>query len=290
MSLRSGRSKGKLMTRLHLPILLAFALAGVLFAQQPASPKQPSTAKPGEKRPAQAKTQAEFKDYNAAYAISGGAAMEKAADEFAAKYPDSELKPFLYSKAMHEYEQENNPPKILSMAEKVLHFDPDNSVALVMSATVLSDLLSDTNPDPQKVAEIKQYADRALQTVNTSFSAPANTPPAQAEAYKSMLQAMAHSALGITNLKNKDDAGAEKELKVAADLGKAQPDPYIWYHLALAQDHQKKYAEALVSVNEALRYTGSNPDLDKLAHGERARLMQLTGVEQGEPNKSPAPH
>jgi tetratricopeptide (TPR) repeat protein len=278
------------MTRLQLSLLLALAILPCsLFAQTSSSPQQSAT-KTGEKRLAQAKTQAEFKDYNAAYAISGGAAMEKAADDFAAKYPDSELKPFLYSKAMHEYEQENNPPKILSMAEKVLHLDPDNSVALVMSATVLSDLLSDTNPDPQKVAEIRKDADRALQTVNTSFSAPANTPPAQAEAYKSMLQAMAHSALGITNLKSKDDAGAEKELKAAADLGKAQPDPYIWYHLALAQDHQKKYAEALASVNEALRYTGSNPDLDKLAHGERARLMQLTEVEQREPNKSPPPH
>ncbi len=279
------------MTKLKLPFLLAVALlAGGVFAQQPSSSKQQGASKAGEKRPPQAKTQAEFKDYNAAYAITGGAAMEKAADDFAAKYPDSELKPFLYSKAMHEYEQENNPPRILAMADKVLRFDADNSVALVMSATVLSDMLSDTNPDQQKVAEIKKYVERALQTVNTSFSAPANTPPAQAEAYKNMLQAMAHSALGITKLKEKDDAGAENELKTAADLGKAQPDPYIWYHLALAQDHQKKYAEALVSVNEALRYSGSNPELDKLAHGERARLMQLTGTEQGQPNNSPPPH
>jgi hypothetical protein len=87
---------------------------------------------------------------------------------------------------------------------------------------------------------------------------------------------MAHSSLGITSLKSGDDAAAEKELKAAADLTQSQPDPFVWYHLALAQDHQKKYSEALVSVEQALRYTGSNPELEKLASGEKERLKQLT--------------
>jgi predicted Zn-dependent protease len=90
-------------------------------------------------------------------------------------------------------------------------------------------------------------------------------------------------------LKIGDDAGAENELKAAAELNKAQPDPYIWYHLALAQDHQTKYPEALASVNEALRYSGPNPELDKLAHGERDRLMKLTGAAPTQPNSSQPP-
>ncbi|HST77097.1 MAG TPA: hypothetical protein VLN58_01265, partial [Verrucomicrobiae bacterium] len=84
--------------------------------------------------------------------------------------------------------------------------------------------------------------------------------------------------------------GAEKELQSAADLVKTQPDPYIWYHLALSQDHQNKYAAALESVNQALRYTNSNPDLEKLAQGERDRLLKLTGTKPAQPNNSQPPH
>ena len=79
-------------------------------------------------------------------------------------------------------------------------------------------------------------------------------------------------------LKSGDDAGAEKELKAAADANPSQPDPYVWYHLALAQDHQKKYPEALVSVNQAVQYAGSDPDLAALAQGELARLRTLNQV------------
>jgi tetratricopeptide (TPR) repeat protein len=88
---------------------------------------------------------------------------------------------------------------------------------------------------------------------------------------------MAHSALGIVALKTADDAAAEKELKLSADLNQSQPDPYIWYHLALAQDHQKKYSEALASINRALQVMGANADLGNLAKGEQSRLLTLTG-------------
>ena len=244
-------------------------IASACLAQQPSA--QP-------KRVPQAKTQAEFADYNASYALTGGAAVEKAANEFAAKYPDSELKSFLYSKAMHEYQNENNPNKMLAMGEKVLALDPDNPIALVLTATVLSDNLTDSDADrAKKIQTIKQNAARALDTINTSFTPPPNATPEQVNAYKKTLQSMAHSALGIMDLKVNDDPGAERELKLAAELNVAQPDPYIWYHLALAQDHQKKYPEALSSVDQAVKYAGANSDLATLAAAERDRLSKLAG-------------
>jgi hypothetical protein len=64
--------------------------AARLPAQQP--PASGGTPAPtAGKRPPQARTQPEFKDYNTAYAITGGAAMEKAANDFAEKYPSSEF-------------------------------------------------------------------------------------------------------------------------------------------------------------------------------------------------------
>lgn len=274
----------------HLVVVLLIALVltvGATGQQTAPPPTSPQASPTPSKRPPQAKTQAEYSDYNSAYALTGGAAMEKAANDFAAKYPQSELRPYLFSKAMHEYQNENNPGKMLAMGEKVLALDPDNSIALVLTATVLADSLSDADLDrAEKIAEIKKNSSRALETVGSSFVAPANATPEQLAAYKNTLQSMAHSALGIMELKNGEDVAAETDLHAAADLSQAQPDPYIWYHLALAQDHlataapdkqqqKKKYMEALGSVTQALQYASSNPDLKRLAEGERDRLRQL---------------
>lgn len=270
-------------------LLLLCWLGVALMAQQPAGGNA-KQAQPTGKHVPQAKTHPEFNDYNAAYAIVGGVASEKAADDFAAKYPDSELKSYLYSKAMHEYQNENNPAKMLSVGEKVLRLDPDNSIALVLTATVLADSLSDADADRQaKIARARKNASHALDTVDSGFVPPANATPEQVTAYKNTLQAMAHSALGIVALKTADDVGAERELKLSADLSQSQPDPYIWYHLALAQDHQKKYPEALASINRALQDIGANADLGKLARGEQTRLLTLTGgtSSSGKPTAQP---
>jgi tetratricopeptide (TPR) repeat protein len=253
-------------------------LATAAIAQQSASgASSPPPAQSAPKRPPQAKSQQEYKDYNDAYALSGGAKLEAAANEFAAKYPESELREYLYVKALHDYQTEDNPGKILAMGEKVLALNPDNSIALVLTATVLADSLNDADQDrEQKIAEIKKNSNHALQTVNTGFVPPPNATPDQIAAYKSTLQSMAHSALGIMELKTGDDAAAENDLRAAADLNKTQPDPYIWYHLALAQDHEKKYSEALASVNQALQYVRDNAELRQLAQNEQLRLKCVT--------------
>lgn len=60
-------------------LILILMMAGTLtLAQQPSPTPTPQSQGAG-KRPPQAKTQQEYKDYNAAYAVSGGVAAEKAA-------------------------------------------------------------------------------------------------------------------------------------------------------------------------------------------------------------------
>ena len=257
---------------------------GLALAQQ----ATPTPAKTGRRVP-EAKTHQEFNDYNAAYALSGGAQVEKAADDFSAKYPASELKAFLYAKALHEYQNEENTAKMLTVGRRVLQLDPENTIALVLNATVLADGLKDDDPDrQQKIAEIKKDAGHALETVDSSFAPPANATPEQVTAYKKTLQSMAHSALGITALKTDDNATAEQELKLAAELNVTQPDPYIWYHLALAQDHLEKYPEALISVNRAVEYAG-NSDLADLARNERKRLLLKNHLGGAETPNQPLP-
>src|ERR1700722_1522213 len=99
-------------------------------AQTPAAGQAAPAAAQG-KRPAQAKTQPEYEAYNTAKALTDPAAVEKAADDFAVKFPDSELRPLLYSAAMNLYQQANNADKMMDMAKKILGYDPDSPEALL---------------------------------------------------------------------------------------------------------------------------------------------------------------
>jgi tetratricopeptide (TPR) repeat protein len=224
--------------------------------------EDPSPARP------QARSEQERTDFNAAYALQGAATEEAAAIDFANRYPTSELRRYLYSSAMLQYQRENNPVKMLAMGERVLALDPDNPLALVLTATVLADSLGDRDRDrDKKVSTIKHNALRGIQAAEVGYSG--------GTVYKTTLQSMAYSALGIMKLKTGDDAGAEKDLKTATELAKIRPDGYAWYHLALAQDHRKKYAAALGSVEQALQLASSDPELQKLAEVEHERLAGL---------------
>src|ERR1700751_5208870 len=93
-----------------------------------AAPAQGAT--PAAKRPPQAKTQPEFDAWKTASANTDPAALEKAADDFATKFPDSELRVLLYKNAMRMYQAANNAEKTEAMGRKVLSFDADDPEAL----------------------------------------------------------------------------------------------------------------------------------------------------------------
>jgi tetratricopeptide (TPR) repeat protein len=221
----------------------------------------------------------EMEDFKAAENVTGANSAEIAANDFAAKYPASQLRIYLYSRAMYAYQAENNPPKLLAMAQSVLAIDPDHPVALVLTAYVLADGMEDGDVDRnRKVEEIKRSGNRAIKVLGSSAPLPLSATAEQQPLYRTTLQSMAYSALGMMKLKTGDDAGAEKDLLMAAGLPQAHPDAYLWYHLALAQDHRKKYAAALSSVNQALQLSSSNPDLQRMAEIEHDRL---SGVSRG---------
>jgi tetratricopeptide (TPR) repeat protein len=224
-----------------------------------------------------AASQREHDDYRAAAAATSGAALEKSAREFSAKYPQSALRVYLFEKALHQFQMENDPAGITETAREILAIDPGDPLALVLTATALADELSAGDPDRnRKISEIKRSAELAIHNLDRGVL-PASAAPPQAALYRSTLEAMAYSALGIMKLKSGDDAGAEKDLKTAAELAKARPDPAIWYHLALAQDHRKKYSAAINSVEQAMQLASANPQLQRLAEREHDRLYRLSG-------------
>ena len=271
-------------------LLLLCCFCADLTAQQPAGGNS-KQAQPAGKHVPEAKTRAEFDDYKKAYAVSGGAAAEKAAEDFSAKYPNSELRAILYSHALHEYQTENNQAKILAMGEKYLQFEPDNPVALVLTANALLDGLGDGDKDrDKKITKIKEYSSRALQTIDVNYAPAPETTAEQVAAYKKTLKSSAHGTLGIVALRSGDDAEAETELKAATELDASQADFVLWFDLALAQDHQKKYADALVSINKAAQFAGSDPELATRVQGEQERLRILNHeAPEAPPQPGPVP-
>jgi tetratricopeptide (TPR) repeat protein len=274
-------------------ILGMLAVAAVAAAQQsaPAQPKpaggapgasqQASTAPapPQGKRPPQAKTQPEFDAYNAAVANQKDpAGVEKAADEFAAKYPDSELRALLYKTAMRGYQTANNGDKMSEMAQKLLKLDPDDPEALIAVSEVMAERTRDTDLDKdQRFDQARKYALHSLETVDTDVAIPANAAPGQVEAYKGLLRSSAYSVLGTIEYSQEKYADAEGYFRKSIDAYPAQPDPVVVLRLALALDKQARYADALKEANRAVELTQEGTAAGTTARHERDRLVQLTG-------------
>ena len=265
--------------------------AGQSTGSQPAQGAQaggqtaPGTpAAPAGKRPPQAKTQPEYDAYKAALPgptpgqAPDPATLEKAADDFATKFPDSELRLLLYKNAMRTYQNSNNPDKAEAMGRKVVSIDPDDPEALVMVAEVIAEKTRDSDLDKeQRYAEAVSMAQKATQTVDTDVSVPQGTPQEKIDAYKALLLSNAYSILGTIEFKKENYPAAQTDLQKSIDAYPSQPDTVVVLRLALALDKQQKYPDALKVANRAVDLTQENSQVGTLARRERDRLQQLTG-------------
>jgi tetratricopeptide (TPR) repeat protein len=289
-------------------IFVMLAWASFVFAQQATTPQnqppsqpnpaqqgsQPGAATPPQgKRPPQAKTKPEYDAYNAAVATqSDPVAFAKAADDFAAKFPDSELRILLFKTSMRAAQNANNAEQMSAAAEKVLKIDPDDPEALVGAAEVIAEHTRDTDLDKdQRWAEAQKYALRATETIDTDIAIPAGTPQEKIDAYKGFVRSSAYSVLGTIYFSQEKYPDAENYFRKSIDALPSQPDSVVVLRLAIALDKQNKYPEALKEANRAVELTQESTAAGKLARQERDRLVQLTGGSTPAPASQPAaPH
>lgn len=291
------------MKRVQLTLFMVLAATALGVAQQPAAkPGPPSSPAPGqsqapvlEQRPPQtkplpqAKTQEEFKAYNDTAAINDPVALEAAANDFAEKFKDSELRPLLYQRAMTLYQNANNADKTIEMARKVIALDPSNPVALVTAATVLAERTRETDLDrDQRLNEAVTNAQKALANIDTGLPIPPGTPQERVEAAKKVLTSMAYAAIGTAELSRNNYAVAETNLRKATEINTVQPDAITWLRLSVVLDHQQKYQDAMAAANRAFDLSPSGTPQRNLAAQERDRLAKLTGS-QAPSAGTPAP-
>jgi tetratricopeptide (TPR) repeat protein len=254
-------------------------------SQAPAGGQQAPTATQG-KRPPAAKTQAEYTAYQAVVALTDPAAQDKAADDFAAKFPDSELRVVVYKSVMHAYQQANNADKMMDAARKVLSYDPDDPEALLGVSQVLAERTRDTDIDKdQRLAEAKKDAERALITVDTDVPTAGQTPE-RVEQYKGFLRSDAYVILGTLDFNNKAWASAEANFKKSIDALPQNVDPIAVFRLSVALDMQDKIPEALKYANQAVDLTKAGTSAGDAARAEKDRLVKRNGG--AAPGQTPA--
>ena len=271
--------------RRNLMMVLLLGLAAACAQNPPAASQKSSTvaapAPPQGKHPPAAKTQEELAAYQAAAALATSdiGAAEKSADDFAAKYADSELRSLLYSNLMQVLYRGGHEGKALEAGRKVLAIDPTHTQTLVMSAQIIAERTKDTDLDrDEKFAEGLKYAETAINTIDTGLLLRNDLTPEQVAGAKAWLISNAYSSMAFIEFLKKNYSAAEDHYKKSIDADPANPDPTNLLRLAVALDKQEKYAEALTYADKAIAAAdaGQMPDVSQLAKNEKKRLQDLT--------------
>lgn len=271
-------------------ITAVLLLASLGWAQTTASPQKPTTppvapapldpaAPPKVAKAPEAKSQEEFKAYQDAVAVPDLAAAETAADEFAKKYPDSELRVSAYSVALEKAYQTGDSKRVISLGRKVLAIEPDNAMTQVVTASAIAETTRETDLDSaEKYAEATKLSDAALKNIETMLPQPSVTPE-QFEMLKSVLRSMAYSTKGFVGMNKKDYAAGEENYQKAIDANPRQQDAVMYLRLAVCQDNQRKYAAGYANAVKAVQLAeGQSPQVMNLARAERDRLQKLMGT------------
>jgi tetratricopeptide (TPR) repeat protein len=251
---------------------------------------QPSTTgqAPSASKQPQAKTKEEYDAYQAAIAAKDPNQLLAAADQFAQKYPNSELRELLYVQAMNLFQQQNNAEKEIEAGRKAIALDPTNPVPLIHVASALVGSTHDNDLDKeQRYAEAARDAQAAIDNINTGLHVPPNVSPQQVQAVKNYILGTAYETLGVIQMRKQDFATAESSFKKAIDSSEGEPKGRAYLRLSIAQDNEQKYQEALDSANKALQYSQAGSLEQTLAKQQQGRLEKL--VQAGNSSNLPGP-
>lgn len=251
----------------------ATAPAAAPPATQPASQNSAKPA-PAKKGP-QAKSKAELDAYQSAAAQTDPAKLEAAATEFAQRYPASELRPFLFQRAMGLYAQANNPGKTLEMARAVLKYDPANPVALLTAAQVLVAGTHDSDLDRDaRLEEADAKARGAVQHAG-EMAQPASLTAKQFADAIAQLRGAAHEVIATVAYKKQNYFSAIREYNAAVADEKEHADAAVWLRLAVAHDKVSEYELGLAAAEKAVAASEAGSPVRGLAEQEKARLWEL---------------
>jgi len=183
--------------------------------------------------------------YSGAYQTADAA---KRADElmrFAKIFPDSSYAMPAMGVAASSYQQAQNGPKMMEVANAILAKDANNLGMLLL----VSDYYGEKG---EQLDKAEGYAQKAA-TLADSTQRPGDVPEDQWKQQTALQKGLALSTLGQINLQKKNNAAAVQNFQTAAPLLKSNDTSYArnQYRLGFAFLNLKKIAEAKAAFTEA---------------------------------------
>jgi tetratricopeptide (TPR) repeat protein len=198
--------------------------------------------------------------YNGAYQTQEPA---KRADEllhFAKIFPDSEYTLTALGVAASSYQQAQNAPKMLEVANALLAKDPKNLGMLLL----VSDYYGEKG---EQLDKAEAYAQKAASLAD-SAPRPENVTEDQWTQQTALQKGLALSTLGQVNLQKKNNAQAIQNFQAAAPLLKSNDVGYARnaYRLGFAFINLRKIPEAKAAFTQAASVNSpyKQPALDKI--------------------------
>jgi tetratricopeptide (TPR) repeat protein len=198
--------------------------------------------------------------YNGAYQTQEPAKRADQLLRFAKIFPDSEYTLTALGVAASSYQQAQNAPKMLEVANALLAKDPKNLGMLLL----VSDYYGEKG---EQLDKAESYARQAA-TVAESASRPENVSEDQWKQQTALQKGLALSTLGQVNMQKKNNAQAIQNFQAAAPLLKSNDIGYARnaYRLGFAFLNLKKYPDARAAFSEAASVNSpyKQPALDKI--------------------------
>ena len=198
--------------------------------------------------------------YNGAYQTPEPA---KRADEllhFAKIFPDSDYTLTALGVAASSYQQAQNTPKMLEVANALLAKDPKNLGMLLL----VSDYYGEKG---EQLDKAEAYAQKAASLAD-SASRPENVAEDQWQQQVALQKGLALSTLGQVNMQKKNNPQAIQNFQAAAPLLKSNDTAYARneYRMGFAFINLKKFPEAKAAFTEAASVNSpyKQPAMDKI--------------------------
>lgn len=187
------------------------------------------------------------------YRMANAAKRAALLTHFAELFPDSPYANQALGVAATSYQQAQNVPKMLEVANGVLAKDPNNMGMLLL----LSDYYSEKG---EQLDKAEAWAKKAIALLGTATK-PEGVTDEQWQQQVSLQKGLALSSLGQVNIQKKDNAQAVENFRAASPLLKADDGSYgrNQYRLGFALLNLKRNAEAKdafaqsASVNSAYK-------------------------------------
>ncbi len=183
--------------------------------------------------------------FSGAYQAKDPAKRAGLLTRFAQIFPDSPYANQALGVAATAYQQAQNAPKMLEVANGLLAKDPNNLGMLLLC----SDYYGEKG---EQLDKAEAYAKKAVAVLQTAEK-PEGLTDEQWAQQKALQKGLALSSLGQVNIQKKDNAQAAENLKAAAPLLKPDDGSYArnQYRLGFALLNLKRNAEAKEAFTQA---------------------------------------